>query len=503
MHYRTWLGAVCALILAVNPAGAAYVIGGPGYGNAHRVKFLYPCEALTIPGDFNHWDEFLNRGRADREGISEVTFDIPAGQYSYLILTNYDYWSVDFTNHETTGPADKKRSLLRVPPVPAWQFSPTQFACGVLGCMLAGMAMARRERIYASRKFTLLFAIAVGGLCYGVRLDAMAFKPALDDEGIYVPLAHKLAFDMADGGWPAVINEQDVSEHPRLVPMLFMSAIRLSQSVGDPVRELLASRQVSALLSSGVALLLAFWWPLGALMWCFHGVVVHFTSAALFEATVSFFSVLSIVAFWRAGEEYENGRHAQLWFVISAVACGMAISSKYLAAPVPLTIIVLFFIRIARADHHRRTREIAMLAVFAAVALIAMIISDPYLWTTELPSRIIGRLRFHQSYSHGNDVVSAHFPWYAQLMWLWKSDGGWAQHLFDRAVLLVGAIGAGFLMRKRNVFAVPAFVTLVFLFIWPTKWAQYSVTLVPWLAIAADQLILQLQPRRSTDEIQV
>jgi hypothetical protein len=129
-------------------------------------------------------------------------------------------------------------------------------------------------------------------------------------------------------------------------------------------------------------------------------------------------------------------------------------------------------------------------AALVAVSMVAFVALDPYLWPDPI-GRIRDSVGFHFAYGHSDHVKQAGLPWYFQVVWLYMGKPTISFHealpfeALSMLLLPLAAIGAPLAARRRPVWAWIALVGCVFLLLWPVKWPQYLLVVIPPLCICA------------------
>ena len=88
-------------------------------------------------------------------------------------------------------------------------------------------------------------------------------------------------------------------------------------------------------------------------------------------------------------------------------------------------------------------------------------------------------------------MKQAALPWYFQAVWMFKSEPTisfgevFPFELVSVVLLPLAAIGAPVAATRRPVWAWAALVGSVFLLVWPVKWPQYLLVVLPSLCVCA------------------
>lgn len=353
-----------------------------------------------------------------------------------------------------------------------------------------------RKRILAL--LTLLLALLAATW---QRARAVEKLPPDFDEGIYLPVAYRYAEMLAGGRWGDISAYRENFEHPPLVKLLYASELRVSGTpepdwktvrVGRPIPEpaVPVFRQtrwlsaVTGIVQIGITGLVH---PVAALLLAFDSYHVKYTSQAYLEAVPGLFALLSVLAFERARRGASGagqGTPFQLApLALSGALLGLTAAGKYPYGLVAGLAFLPFLVWYARA----RGR---VWAAFVLPALAVFVLANPALWPDPL-GHLWASVTFHWNYSHSEHVVRSALPWYQPLYHLTHATPTeWHKGLFATGatvwvLLPLAALGLPAMLRQRPVWAAWALVGLVFLVLWPTKWAQYLLLVLPSLSVCA------------------
>lgn len=495
----------------------------PGH---ERVALIYGLNGWTPPPPESRPAEAEDLGgplevilNSSEEGVFTTTLSIPRGSlvdFVIHILEPEELWDnnggegVDF-HLQVDGPQTAYIQApiggqLAAPASPPSQHDYRPFLAGlallgVLVVALHGILIWRWGTNPLMSRIAVIVWIALLALAFRAA-DAQRQTPQVD-ELAYVPLAMMSTDYIREGEISRLSQMMEIAEHPRL-PIALFSVAGIIGGVDrwNYVQAQTAARWVSIILAGCCAAMLAIRSPLAGLIWTVSCISVVYTSIAYLDSTMTFFVVGCVLAFelaWRRRPVLDNEARIfpwnhipWIWLGLSAVCAGAAVSSKYLAAPAPLTIAAFFMVWLIRAPGFARKFIALIFMGYVALALITMVLTDWHLWVSNPVERIIYRLTFHRQFSASDLVAESAFPWYQPVVWLWtfasNSEGaGWAW--IDKAITLLGLGGLFVLARRAPVLGVTGLMILGFLFLWPTKWPQYEVVLIPWLALGAAELI--------------
>ena len=323
------------------------------------------------------------------------------------------------------------------------------------------------------RTFTVLIGIVlIGALLRGW---AALRLPVDFDEPIYLRAGFDYARALGAGDWDGVIDYAENREHPALGKLLYGVAVLVVGQDTTWTLALYAGRIVSALLGTLAVLVLALVNPLAGGLLAVHTLVVKYTGQVYLEALPHLASLAAVLACNR------SVRARDRWFWLSSLALGVTAASKFTYLPV---VFVIFYL--ARWEKRFRWRD---LLIYAAVALVAFWALNPTLWHDTF-SRLADSLFFHTRYSQSAHVQSSGYPWYQPLYWISRSPPSlWHPEVFfyfglDGLIFLLALVGCYWEWRERRWVVVWIVTSLFFLLVWPTKWPQYTLVLVPALCLA-------------------
>jgi ligand-binding sensor domain-containing protein len=165
------------------------------------------------------------------------------------------------------------------------------------------------------------------------------------------------------------------------------------------------------------------------------------------------------------------------WLLLSAIALGAAVAGKYPYAVVGLAILPFL---------PWRQRAGRTIVAFALLALVTFFILDPTLWPNPV-GRLERSLFFHPLYSQSAQVTRFNLPWWKPLEYL-SRPVPWHPGVFyvgwDGWIFLLGLLGLPFLWRHSRPYAAWLLLGLGLLLVWPTKWPQYTLIVIPPLCLS-------------------
>jgi hypothetical protein len=317
----------------------------------------------------------------------------------------------------------------------------------------------------------LIAVVLVGALLRGWAVWRL---PVDYDEPVYLEAGLDYAEALRTGDWNGVIDYAGNREHPALVKLLYgLAALILDRPSWTAA--LYASRILSAAFGTLAVFLLALADPLAGGLLAVHTLAVKYTAQAYLEALPHFASLGAVLALRRSARAYDR------WFWLSALALGATAASKFTYLPVGCVILYL-----ALWEKRFRWQMVPYLA-FAGVAFWAL---NPTLWHDPV-SRLADALFFHAHYSQSTHVQTSGYPWYQPFVWLSRSmPSVWHPEVifyigFDEPIFFLALVGLYWEWRERRWVVIWIATNLLFLLVWPTKWPQYGLVLVPALCLAA------------------
>ncbi len=366
------------------------------------------------------------------------------------------------------------------------------------------------------RRWRILAALLAVGVAAWLRLPAMRDLPYDIDERVYYPLAQRYAQALETADWATLGDPFDNAEHPALVKLLFGAALAsapgpapqnasgYAEGSGVQPAGLQAARLVSLLACLLLAGLLAWHNLLAGLSFAFSSWQIKYGVLAYLEAVPGLLTaaaLLLLAAWWQASArsnppaETTPRQRPPAALVISALLVGAAAAAKYpyaiIAAPT-LGLAVLWRWRTPWGGWRG-------LALVAGVAALGFYLFNPFMWLNPL-GYLQETLAFHFRYS-GNELVRSQkfAPWY-NLSLLFKPmpyDPFFPFSLFNQLrieglLTALGLLGLPLLWRRSPPLGLWLLLSILFLLGWPTKWAHYTLMLIPPLSLSAGNLVITL-----------
>jgi hypothetical protein len=223
---------------------------------------------------------------------------------------------------------------------------------------------------------------------------------------------------------------------------------------------------------------------------------IKYSAQVYLEGVPGFCAVLCVYLFEHAVPAKEVERQRRGLLIASAAAMGLAAAGKYLYGIVGFVLLPFLFYR---------TRSWKSVVSFLGISLLIIFAADPFLWANP-PARLWESLTYHWNYSHGEHVVSAGMPWYSPFVHLLRAapthwhPGVFYTGIADVIVLPLAIVGIKRSIRERPIWLAWAAFGLFFLLLWPTKWPQYILIVLPALYVCAGvgikTLLVMFSPRR-------
>lgn len=300
--------------------------------------------------------------------------------------------------------------------------------------------------------------------------------PVDADEPVYMQAAYDYSQMMRTGDWKGILEYRQNLEHPPLVKLLYSLPVLALPAYAGWADGLLWARLISVFFGSLAVLVLTLLDPLAGGLLAIHTMTVKYTAQAYLEAVPLFASLAAVSAL------YTSRKPRDLRFWLSAVALGVIPAAKYSYFPILFVIVFVFLL-----EKKFTWRD---LALYLALAGLVFFVLDPALWLNPI-GNLWASLRFHSQYAQSAHVQEVGYPWYQPLYWISKSwPNIWHPQIFfffsaDGAIFLLSLAGMTLQWRQRRWVVAWAATSLAFLLLWPTKWPQYTLVLVPALCLSA------------------
>ncbi len=332
-----------------------------------------------------------------------------------------------------------------------------------------------RPLIKSERTWRLLI-VGVVVLALLLRVWAALMLPIDADEPTYLEVGYDYATALRAGDLGAIVDYPENREHPALVKLLYGVTWLVAGEEARWMEAVYTARALSVLFGTLSVLLVALVDPLAGLFLAVHTMEVKYTSEVYLEALPQFAAIAAVLALARA----KSVRRP--WFWLSAVALGMTAAGKYTYVPLVLPLVYLAF---------KKKPGWRALLGYLLVAALSFWLLNPTLWRAPV-QRLADSLFFHADYAQSAHVQSYDHPWYQPVVWVLNSVPWHPQVFFyiglDSFILLAALPGSYLAWLKEKGWAVVWMAgSLLFLFIWPTKWPQYTLIFIPALCFLASE----------------
>ena len=252
-----------------------------------------------------------------------------------------------------------------------------------------------------------------------------------------------------------------------------------------------------------VAVLAAFN-PIAGLFLAVHSFAIKYTSEAYLEAIPSLTSLLAVLAYlrWITLVDRQpkllsltNNLRIHFWLVLSGMAIGITLASKYEYGLIGVAIVVHYAWKTIQ-EHYPLRNAVLFLASYGMVAAFFFFAGDIYLWHNPV-NRLLGSIQYHFKYQNKPNVKNI-YPVWQIFYWLSKSV---PQHnspaishphysfllALDLPISILAIIGLDRLFKNNLLFFVWLVLSLAFLLVWQAKWPQYVMLIVTPLCLSASE----------------
>jgi arabinogalactan oligomer/maltooligosaccharide transport system permease protein len=345
--------------------------------------------------------------------------------------------------------------------------------------------------------FGILIVAALAGT---IRWHALTTLNVDYDEDDYLRAAQQYTTIIRAGDWDALKETNYRSEHPPLAKIVFgISLLPLPEktliadrptSAGPNQylpRDLLRNARItSAIFGTLTAALVALVDPVGGFFLAIHAFTTKYVSQVMLEALPAFTSILSAFFYiqWK-----KRRRKEFAWLIASGLFLGLTAASKYIYCVVGIAIIIDWMIVAIQSKEIKKT--IIPLLGWGLFSIVVFFAANPYFWADPF-GRIKETLVYYSSYSTtATEVTSAGYPFWQPLVYLFSTPKSWQPNAIlvavDPLITLFAILGFKSQLKKQSLYSIWVLVALVFLFIYPVKWAQYVVILTAPLCIMAGE----------------
>ena len=362
--------------------------------------------------------------------------------------------------------------------------------------------MPARWRPLLVRVALLAAVVVVAAVLHAVTVDRL---PIDYDEDDYLRAGTRYATAIKAGDPGILLRENYRPEHPPLAKIVYgLALLPLDPAPEIPDQPTTAepaamlpqphfdvARATAATLGVLEAAALALVSPLAGLLLAIDTWQLKYTSQVMLEALPAALSLLAVLAYTRAGRSGATSRRRRGWLVTAVVLFGATCAAKYPYGLAGVAISIHWLWSTLPTGRWRDPRALAAWAApvagWLALAFVAFLAFDPYLWPDPI-GRLRDSLAFHGDYAQSGAVQSTGWPAWQPLVWLAGSvpfHGNLFPIAFDLGIGILSVVGFRALWREHRVMALWLLFVLAFLVWWPTKWPQYTLTLLAPLCLAA------------------
>ena len=343
-----------------------------------------------------------------------------------------------------------------------------------------------------------------------LRLRAVELLPIDYDEDDYLKAGQHYASLLEENDWVSITKYDFNLEHPPLNKLVygvgFLTQPEFVEIEGKPTSAppatnlpgplLRTGRQISAIFGALEVIFLSILDPLAGLFLSMHTFTIKYTSQLMLEGMPSLTSLLLIITFLRSKGKFN------IWLILSALLLGLTAASKYIYVVGGFAIVITWLTEKTDQKWHAILKKrLPLVILWGIVALIFFFIFNPFLWSDAI-NHLEQSLSFNLTYSQSTEVTRANAPWWQHLSYLFTSVP-WHPGVFivsaDLLITIFAIFGLKRQWQKNRLIVIWFAISLVFLFVWPTKWPQYILILTAPLCLLASQgfLAVAVDPMKS------
>ena len=372
--------------------------------------------------------------------------------------------------------------------------------------------MEKRQPSLKKIFLPLCLAIVITVFALGLRVNLALNGPVEYDEPVYFRAAIYYARDILNQDWDSVIHSDYNLEHPPLVKLV--DGLALSQTTrlteytpvprSFPIRgqpdyvSLRNLRLVSAFFGSMAVFILSLVNPLAGLALAVHTFAVKYTSIIYLEALPLCGAVVCVAAFSKYEESHRSG-----WLILSAMACGLSLASKYVYGLAGISVFIYGLYRVSHPHpsykYVPRHTQWMKIIVWGSLSLVFFFLADPRLWNNPL-ANLWQSMSFSTAYASQNntELLKYGYPFWQPIKWLAQSipDTTYQAPPFyfrpgdyliavDTIFLPLAGLGLWRLSKTSPIYFIWLLIGLLFLLFWNTKWPQYILVILPPYCLAA------------------
>jgi hypothetical protein len=358
----------------------------------------------------------------------------------------------------------------------------------------------------------ITWAILISLLALFLRVYLAVNGPFEYDETPYFQAAVQYNLAMRSGSWDQILNSDYMIEHPQFNKLVFAAGLLAFGPVktiapmptGYPLTvvpywpKLLGLRLISAFFGTVTVFVLSLIHPLAGLFLAVHTFEIKYTSVIYIEALPQLLCLLAMLGALKTLEIYRDGAGAARrswlkWLLLSALAMGVTLASKYIYGAVMIAI----GIAVLGRGWKQRGPVLLGLAGWGILCAAFFVLFDPVLWNG-LVERLQASVQFNFNYSNSQFVSSYAYPVWQPVYWLLLSipqHSTLTQPFFmnkadyfvmaDSLIFILALVGLPALFKKNMPMFSWLLVGIAFLLLWRTKWPQYVLLVLPAFCLSA------------------
>ncbi len=370
----------------------------------------------------------------------------------------------------------------------------------------------------------IIAAFLIGGIALSVRLNASERLPIGDDEDTYLNLAMHYTYSLRTGNWKQIAKYDQNIQHPNLAKLSYILSLYWIESVPQlPAKDIpfnmpanqvegrqwvTSARRISVVWGTGTVMLLAYISPIAGLLLSLQTLAIRFTSEIYLEALPALTSLLTILFYnqWKKIEFTSFGAAARgkdrqwIFLFLSAVFLGMTAAGKYIYTLVGLVILLDYCICLIQCKANGFKYGLILIS-WGVVSLTSFFLFNPIIWI-HTGQRLSDSILFHMNYPSTDNVLMSGRSWWYPFYLLFHSVPDYfleSRGIFpveaDALISIAGVMGLPNLWKKGRIFFLWFVISLGFLLIWPTKWDQYVMIILPPLCLSAGFCIEEIVTR--------
>ena len=347
-----------------------------------------------------------------------------------------------------------------------------------------------------------------------LRVYMALYGPFEYDERDYFGVGVQYNLAMRSGDWNQILNSSSNTEHPQFYKLVYATGLLAFNPVNDiaPMRasdplnanpywpKLFSLRLISVFFGTATVFVLSMIHPLAGLFLAVDTLEIKYTSVIYLEALPQLLCLLSMLGAMKALEVYQGGaaegtrRMWLKWLLLSALAMGMTLASKYIYGAVMIAIGIAALWR----GWKQRGPVLLGLAGWGILCAVFFVLFDPVLWNG-LATRLSESFQFSFNYQNSSYISEIGYPVWQPFYWLMQSIPQYPTSpnppyfmnkadffvLADPLIFILALAGLPSLFKKNKPMFWWLLVGIVFLLLWNTKWPQYMLLVLPAFCLSA------------------